>query len=223
MKIFIFGSCRIHRPFNNVYNKYNCLETLWYKSNFIGSVYCSNYILMIIKILLSRNLLEKDKLCYPYDITDEHFYNLCDSLTQADTIIVEIATIKYRKLPDRYLSNEEIHRYSNFEAGIIEEGELSKNIIEIQDIIQKSGKQVLFVSHFHVNIKMFDRKLIGRKLIIDCLSKHAKYFFNPTSIVQSNISNNIVDYNHYSNSCEVLIMEELDKHLKIIQSGIVIL
>jgi len=219
MKIFIFGSCRIHRPFINVCNSYNCLETLWYQSNFIGSVYCSNYILMMIKILISRNILEKDKLCYPYNITDEHFYKLCDIFTLADTIIIEIATIKYRKLKDRYLSNEEIHRYSNFEAGNIDEEELSKNIIEIQNIIQKSGKQVLFVSHFHLSLKTFERKLIGRKQIIDCLSKHATYFFDPSSIIQTDISNNIVDYNHYSSSCEVLIMKELDKNLQIIQSN----
>jgi hypothetical protein len=174
---------------------------------------------MIIKILLSRNLLEKDKLCYPYNITDEHFYNLCDTLTLADTIIVEIATIKYRKLKDRYLSNEEIHRYPKFDAGTIEEDELSKNIIEIQNIIQKSGKQVLFVSHFHLSLRVFERKLIGRKQIIDCLSKHATYFFDPTSIIQNDVSNNIVDYNHYSTSCEVLIMKELDKHLQIIESN----
>jgi hypothetical protein len=174
---------------------------------------------MIIKILISRNVLEKDKLCYPHNITDEHFYNLCDIFTLANTIIVEIATVKYRKLKDRYLSNEEIGRYSKFEAGNIDEDELSKNIIEIQNIIQKSGKQVLFVSHFHLTLKTFERKLIGRKQIIDCLSKHATYFFDPSSIIQTDISNNIVDYNHYSTSCEVIIMKELDKHLQIIQSN----
>ena len=226
MNIFLFASCRVHRPFNcdsthetGSFNNYNCLDTKWFQPNFIGSMYCSNYILMLIKILVSRNISEKDKFCYPHVLTDEHFYKLCDTFLQAHVIIVEISTIKYKKLSDRYISNEEAGRYSKYTDGIIEENELCKNIVELQDIIQKAGKQVLFVSHFIINSKVFDRKLLGRKQIIDSLTKHATYFFNPTAIVQSDICNNLKDSNHYSHSAEVLIMNELHNHLQIIQSN----
>jgi hypothetical protein len=224
MDIFLFASCRVHRPFNcdrthetGLFNNYNCLDTKWFEPNFIGSVYCSNYILMLIKILVSRNISEKDKFCYPHVLTDEHFYELCDTFLKAQVIIVEISTVKYKKLGDRYISNEEAERYSKYADGIIREDELSKNITELQDIIQKAGKQVLFVSHFIINSKVFDRKLLGRKQIIDSLTKHATYFYNPTSLVQSDVCNNLVDSNHYSHAAEVLVMNELHNHLQMIQ------
>ena len=225
MNIFLFASCRVHRPFNydntnssGFFNNYNCLDTKWTQPNFIGLVYCSNYILMLIKILLSRNILDKHKLCVPYQITDEHFYQICDSFAHANTIIVEIATLKFFKKDDMFLSKEELPRYSRYTSGSIDEIQLSKNIIDIQNIIQKVGKQVLFVSHFLVTSTSFERKLAGRQQIIDCLSKHATYFFDPTPIVKSGQSTNVVDLFHYSPSVEVLIMNELHKHLQIIQS-----
>lgn len=225
MNIFLLGSCRIHRPFNcdrthenGYFTNYNCLTTKWFEPNFIGSVYCSNYILMLVNILLSRNVADKDKFCYPHILTDDHFYQICDSFTKAQTVIIEIATLKFRKSKGIYISNEELDRYPNYESGNIDEAQLAKNVIELQTLIQKAGKQVLFVSPFQINPRVFDRKLIGRKQIIDCLSKHATYFFNPTPIVQSNISTTIVDSSHYSHSCEVLIMNELHRHLQVIQS-----
>ena len=119
---------------------------------------------------------------------------------------------------NNFLSKEELPRYSRYTSGSIDEIQLSKNIIDIQNIIQKVGKQVLFVSHFLVTSTSFERKLAGRQQIIDCLSKHATYFFDPTPIVKSGQSTNVVDLFHYSPSVEVLIMNELHKHLQIIQS-----
>jgi hypothetical protein len=168
-----------------------------------------------IQILSSKNTTDKDKICYPYDITDEQFYQICEAFDKANVVIVEIATIKFKKLKNRYLSNEEINRYSDYSSGSITESELSSNIIQIQDLIQKSGKQVLFVSHFHIIPNVFDRKLIGRKMIIDCLTKHALYFFNPTSIIQSN-PDSLLDNSHYSKSGEVIIMNEIHKKLQTI-------
>ena len=219
--IFLIGSCRIHRPFNcdkkhkdGCFNNYDCLNSKWYEKNFLGSVYCSSYILQILNCIIEKKNKQLINQKPPQlEITNEVFKEICDSFDKSEIIIIEIATIKsiFLNNTKTYLSNEhskniDINRYTIKE---LVEKEIIQNIENIQNIIHKIGKKVLFISHFN-----FMNKIPNRKLIIDCLNKTAKYFLNPTIFVMENIKDNLVDDNHYSLKFEQKIMKEIDKCLK---------
>jgi hypothetical protein len=219
-KIFLMGSCRIHRPFNcdkkhseGYFNDYDCLNSKWYEKNFIGSIYCSSYILQTLNCLINKKNKELINQKKPQlKMTNDVFAEICDSFSKSEIVIIEIATIKSIIFKNQtFLSNEHISKINNKNYIIknLKEEELLQNIETIQNILNEIGKQVLFISHFN-----YMYNIPNRKLIIDCLNKKAKYFLNPTIFVMENIKANTKDFNHYSLNFEMKIMKEIDNCLK---------
>jgi hypothetical protein len=220
-KIFIFASCRDQLPFNCnkkhndiILKKYNLSKCLKFDKYFIGFLYCSNYIKMIIEILLKVDVNKKKFICVSdpqLNIDDFQFYQLCYKFYKAKIIIVEIATIKFFRIKnsEQYISHNHLKNFKpdEYDTCIISENELIDNIINIQQMLNSNNKEVLFVSHFnHANFS-------NRKIIINCLKKYAKYFFDPTDIVLTDIKKNLIDDNHYSFECEKIILYNLDIYL----------
>lgn len=211
-KLFLIGSCRIHRPFNcdnkhtdGKYKLYDCLDTNWNQKNYIGTLYCSNYIIQTLKCLINRSNKEYIQVKHPQKpLDDNQFFDLCQTLYDADIIIVEIATIKYIIKDNIYYSNEHTIQ-KNYK--ILTEEELCNNIKTIENLITNIGKKVLFISHFNVG------NIDNRKLIIDCLNKTATYFFDPTNIIKNNTY--LIDINHYTTNTEKIIMDKIDEILSI--------
>jgi len=224
--IFLMGSCRIHRLFNcdKIYNnneldKYNLLDTLWFGDNFLGSIYCSKYILMVLQILLNNDINNKDKICIippQLELDDNRFITICNRLKQSDIVIIEIASLKYYKLlnSEYYINREYItNRFcgdntnNTYTMHTLTQDELANVISDIKMLLNKHNKEVLFVSHFnHANI-------INRDIIIKTLSKNCNYYFNPTDIILTDPEKYLLDDNHYSDLGEQIIMKELDKYL----------
>jgi hypothetical protein len=211
-KLFLLGSCRIHRPFNcdkshsdGKYNLYDCLNTRWYEKNFLGSLYCSNYITQTLKCLIHKNNKEYIQVKSPQQKLDNtHFNQLCETFYSADIIIIEIATIKYILKDKIYYSNEHVQE-KNYNT--LTRDELCNNIRTIEKLIKDIGKKVLFISHFNFN------NIDNRKMIIECLNKTTKNFCDPTNIVIS--KDYILDNNHYTVKTEKIVMEKIHRHLSI--------
>ena len=77
MKIFLLSSCRVHRPFNcdkdhkdGEFKNYDCLYSKWHETFFLGSLYCSNYILEVIKTLTYRENKQLINTGPPYFLID---------------------------------------------------------------------------------------------------------------------------------------------------------
>ncbi len=213
-KIFLIGSCRIHRPFNcdnkheyGEFNLYDCLNTKWYEKYFLGSLYCSNYINQTLNYLINRDLKNKNNIevMDPQIKLDEnHFLKLCENLYESDIIIIEIATLKYLKnISGFYISQE--HNPKITPIFTITEEELINNIKIIENLIEGIGKKVLFISHFNLN------NINNRNTIINCLKKTAKYFFDPTTVIIN--SKQLSDINHYNFETEKIIMKKIHEYL----------
>ena len=214
-KLYILASCRVHRTFNcdknhetGLFSEYDTQGTIWSGPNFFGSVYCSNYIKQILKSLITRSNKDSIVSIFP---NEEKFGNICDSLYESDLIIIEISTMKSiittQDENNIYLSNEHLHKingsYNKYE---INKEELKQNILDIQNMLKKINKKVLFVSHF---IGSYHIK--PRQIIINTLKKHCEYFFNPTHYVKDKkyLQNNT----HYTKEGESHIMNELHKKI----------
>ena len=219
MKIFLLSSCRVHRPFNcdkdhkdGEFKNYDCLYSKWHETFFLGSLYCSNYILEVIKTLTYRENKQLINTGPPYFEMNDHKFNLlCNKFHESSIVIIEIATLKYLILENGVIiSNEHRKQFENYKECVLSEDQLKSNIEEIQEILHKNKKYCLFVSHFHVyNIK-------NREIICRCMREKAKYYFDPTPIVLKNIEENIKDSDHFTVECEKIIMKHIDDHLKII-------
>jgi hypothetical protein len=215
MKLFLLGSCRIHRPFNcekkhteGKYNLYNCLNTKWHEQFFLGSIYCSHYIIQTLRCLINKDINNKEIIQTKdpqVNIDNTQFLKLCETLYEADIFIIEIATIKYITNNNIYISNEHKHKYKSNKHKILTEEELNNNIQIIEKLIEGIGKKVLFISHFNIN------NVYNRKIIIDCLKKNAKYFFDPSEFIDN--MNNLDDINHYTLDTEKIIMDEIHNYL----------
>lgn len=218
-KLFFLTSCRIHRPFNcdkkhrnGKYNLYDCLNTNWSENNFLGRLYESNYILQTLKYLINKDIENKDNIqvITPQKNMDKkHFLDICDTLMKADIIIIEIATIKYFMNNNIYLSNEHFNKLGIYptKSGKLNKKELINNILEIEKLVNDIGKKVLFVTHFNF------QNIPNRKLIIECVKNTAKYFFDPSCVINS--YRKLSDRNHYTTKTEVEIMEKIHKCLSI--------
>ena len=112
-----------------------------------------------------------------------------------------------------YLSKEHINAINindcDYDIQNLKEEDILKNIENIQNILLKIGKKVLFISHFNLM-----NEIPNRELIINCLKNKAKYFLDPTIFVMEDIKANLADNNHYSFKFEKKIMKEIDNCLK---------
>lgn len=209
-KLFILGSCRIHRPLNCDYSHtdgkhtlYDCLETRWGEKCFLGSLYCSQYILQTLRCLIFKENKDYIQIRRPHiAMNDAKFLKLCESFYKSEIVVIEIATIKYMFENGRYYSNECIKNTNN----VLTNDELILNIKTIEKLLSDVGKKVLFVSHFTFN------NIHNRQLIVDCLKKASTRFFDPSCIIENN-KNMVIDSNHYTQSTEKLIMNAMHDHL----------
>ena len=223
-KIFLMGSCRIHRPFNSdcghknggKFNLYDCLNTKWHRPCFLGSLYESSYILQTLKFLSERKIKYKENIQHlPHQKpTDKkHFLKLRYKLMTADIIIIEIATLKYCMNDDNFYLSTEHNKLMGIKPtkeGKLTRKQLIDNIKEIENVVHEIGKKVLFVSHFnhdHIN----QPNLPNRRIIIESLKNTAKHYFNPTDVITS--ESKLSDPTHYNLNTEAEIMEEIHKKL----------
>jgi hypothetical protein len=214
-KIFLIGSCRIHRPFNcddkhadGKYKLYNCLNTNWNQPNYLGSLYCSNYIIQTLRCLINKDVKNKTNIEIKWpqvELDDSQFLKLCETLYLADIIIIEIATIKCIINDGRYVSHD--HNNKLRQNDTLTEELLINNIKIIEKLIADIGKKVLFVSHFNFN------NISNRTLIINCLKQTAKHFFDPSSLIDN--VNKLKDINHYTFDTEKIIMDNIHDYLSI--------
>jgi hypothetical protein len=229
-KIFLIGTCRIHRPFGcdypskkpEKYDNYNVLN-LWGSYNFLGPKYDIKEIKQFIDLLTNNNPIE---LC---DLPLKNIFNSCFldndfnkqiedtriKFNLSDIVIVEVSSIKnlstiinnkeiFLNLNERNLS-----KLKNYQWSVINEVEFIEYIKNIIDILNKYNKKVLFVTHFnHNNIK-------ERETISNILKNNLPKInlFDPSKLVIDNLPNSIVDNYHYSKEFELLIMDEINNFI----------
>lgn len=213
MKVFLIGSCRIHRPFDcsKVYpggkhELYNTLNTNWAQSNFVGSLYDTRYTLDVLHAIDTRRHSTHIRGNEP------EFVSTCDAAEECDVFIIEIASMKYFTLDGVYVAKTNLSK-DVLEGGDVEHHclsvpELVADIRKIEALVQKMGKQVLFVSHFNTY------NVPARGTIIAALTKHATHWFDPTPVVASDIAACIFDWDHYKPAADVLVMNALHEKLQ---------
>lgn len=206
IKIFLIGSCRIHRPFDcdNV-NNYNALNLLG-KYTFLGYMYNIKEIKEFVDLLAVENDMEKDAKLFstiinPKFFTDpmnlkKQFKETRDAFQSADLVVMEISTSSNKTLT--------VH------DGFVNEDEYTEIFKYLIYTLQSLNKKVLFVSHFNHNNNT------KRQFIIDMCEKYLDkdIFFNPTQTILNNLPNSIVDNAHYSKSGESVIMNQIDFKIK---------
>ena len=226
INFFLIGTCRIHRPFgcdsvkkNPVnFSSYDALNLLG-KYSFLGYFYNIKEIKQLVDLLVNNyssdvtsniiNTVINPKFLDPMDL-NRQIETTREMFRFADVVVMEISTSKNNRT---IVDNHAIHFY---EPGLPEDaleiisdqeyGEIFEYLIRTLTAL---NKKVLFVSHFnHNNTK-------SRQFIIDMCEKYLDkiLFFNPTERVINNLPNSLVDYAHYSKTCEFIIMN--DFHLKI--------
>lgn len=219
MKIFLLGTCRIHRPFFSnlsITQNYNILN-IWESQCFVGPIYNIKEVRQFLEILINDKKIP-DKILYRV-FTDykDNFDEIKLKFHEADTIIIEISTnnnlttVVDEKKYILNLYNADTSNLDNYSWNFITNEELEYEIIEIKKILENLNKKILFVSQFNNN-----NDNIYKQEIIDTCEKvlDKNIFFNPTYIVNSNLPDILVDDHHYSNKGEILIMEEFHKKLK---------
>jgi len=218
MKIFLLGTCRIHRPFfaNLPIMQNYYVTNLWESPFWVGPIYNIKEVRQFIEILMN-NIKIPNKILYRV-FTDykENFDEIKEKFKESDTIIIEISTnnnlttIVDEKKYILNLYNADTTNLDNHSYNFITNEELEHEMMEIIKILQNLNKKILFVSNFNNNNNTYRQEIINSCEKI--LNKNM--FFNPSNIVNNNLPDVLIDNDHYSRKGEILIMAELHQKLE---------
>jgi hypothetical protein len=231
-EIFLLGTCRVHRPFGSdeecVNNKKYNVSNLWHSSAFLGPKYGTKEIIQFLDFALNDNHVPEELVqlifadCIVSTNIKEQLNKVKFSFALSEVVVVEISTIKqivtnidnkeyhlncyaYRAHNNHIQDNTNLNCLESTQS----EDELCADILQLQQLFNtKYYKKVLFVTHFnHNDIK-------NRELIIKCVKKCAKFWFDPSQIVIDNLPHSVVDNGeHMSRDTEILVMEALHEIL----------
>ena len=226
IKFFLIGTCRIHRPFgcdnlrkNPVhFSTYDALNLLG-KYSFLGYFYNIKEIKQFVEVLIGNyssdvtndiiNTVINPKFLDPIDL-NRQIETTREMFRFADVVVMEISSSKNTSV---VVNNQVVHFYEpglpEDKLEIISDQEYEEIFKYLIKTLTALNKKVLFVSHFnHNNIK-------SRQFIIDMCEKYLdkEFFFDPTNTVLKHLPNSLADTAHYSEGCELMIMNEI--HLKI--------
>lgn len=148
-KLFLLGTCRIHRPFqHDDKGRYDLLGSQQGHEAFLSFMYCSAHIRQLLPHLF-EDRLDKEYWHRQYPDRLPAIMRAREECRDADLFLIEIASIKYFTPGDGYYLNNEFLKCDRYSSGFVLTADELENLRSIHVFLRSHGKQVMFVSHFN--------------------------------------------------------------------------
>ena len=211
--MFILGSCRI---WNSCYLRNFSDENSTIQCHF------ADEILQNLDWLINKPVLtDEEQQCFRTKIDNVKWSTLRQNFKSSDTVIVEISSIKLKKLNDLCVN---ILNGDNLNTITCELSDISDKIIEIFYILKNIHKNVVFFCHANIYSKRNMGFIKNRSLLQESFKKALKTtqfnFIDPSSFVnyygqsrcmaKTKSKDNIYDINHYSQFMIELVAKEIE-------------